>query len=125
MSPTSSGMRGGQPSTTQPTAAPWLSPNVVTRNRWPTVLNDMAWPVRPCGIPRVRAGQIAFGERGRSAAAAHAAVREAIDDALADIDRRRLGGRRDAEDRNQRPGGAAVGDDDGVAVERLVPLAHA
>src|SRR5215471_7607586 len=35
------GMRGGQPSTTQPIAAPWLSPNVVTRKRWPKVLNDM------------------------------------------------------------------------------------
>ena len=35
------GMRGGQPSTTQPIAGPWLSPQVVTRNRWPKVLCDM------------------------------------------------------------------------------------
>ena len=35
-------MRGGQPSTTQPIAGPWLSPQVVTRNRWPKVLCDMA-----------------------------------------------------------------------------------
>ena len=40
-----SGMPGGQPSTTQPIAGPWLSPKVVTRNRWPKVLNDMAVPV--------------------------------------------------------------------------------
>ena len=32
---------GGQPSTTQPSAGPWLSPQVVTRNRWPKVLCDM------------------------------------------------------------------------------------
>src|SRR3954463_14105448 len=32
---------GGQPSTTQPRAGPWLSPQVVTRNRWPKVLCDM------------------------------------------------------------------------------------
>ncbi len=37
-----SGMPGGQPSTTQPNAGPWLSPQVVTRNRWPNVLCDMA-----------------------------------------------------------------------------------
>jgi hypothetical protein len=41
MSASLSGMRGGQPSTTQPIAGPWLSPKVVTRNRWPKVLNDM------------------------------------------------------------------------------------
>src|SRR6185312_7480671 len=37
-----SAMPGGQPSTTQPSAGPWLSPQVVTRNRWPNVLCDMA-----------------------------------------------------------------------------------
>src|SRR5690348_12248550 len=40
MSASDSGMRGGQPSTTQPIAGPWLSPQVVTRNRWPKVLWD-------------------------------------------------------------------------------------
>src|SRR5437867_1395549 len=34
-------MPAGQPSTTQPIAGPWLSPKVVTRKRWPKVLNDM------------------------------------------------------------------------------------
>src|ERR1019366_8224749 len=42
MSASVSGMRGGQPSTTQPIAGPWLSPKVVTRKRWPKVLWDMA-----------------------------------------------------------------------------------
>src|SRR5262249_29165020 len=101
MSPTSSGMRGGQPSTTQPTATPWLSPNVVTRNRWPNVLNDMASPVRQRGIARGNAGQIE-STAGWSAVAAHAAVGEAIDDALPDIDRGRLGGWGDAQDPYQR-----------------------
>src|SRR5215211_5367498 len=36
-----SGSSGGQPSTTQPIAIPWLSPKVVTRNMWPKVLKDM------------------------------------------------------------------------------------
>ncbi len=36
------GIRGGQPSTTQPIAGPWLSPKVVTRNNWPKVLKDIA-----------------------------------------------------------------------------------
>src|SRR5215469_12820069 len=35
-------MRGGQPSTTQPIAGPWLSPKVVTRNKCPKVLNDIS-----------------------------------------------------------------------------------
>ena len=46
------GMRGGQPSTTQPIAAPWLSPKVVTRNKWPNVFNDMKFGAehRCCGL---------------------------------------------------------------------------
>src|SRR5438093_666923 len=41
MSASVSGMPGGQPSTTQPIAGPWLSPQVVMRNRRPNVLYDM------------------------------------------------------------------------------------
>ena len=41
MSASESESRGGQPSTTQPIAGPWLSPQVVTRNRWPKLLWDM------------------------------------------------------------------------------------
>src|SRR3981189_3068944 len=40
-SSTASGSSGGQPSTTQPIATPWLSPKVVTRNMWPKVLKDI------------------------------------------------------------------------------------
>src|SRR6202165_4488753 len=58
MSASLSGMRGGQPSTTQPIAGPWLSPKVVTRNRWPKVLNDILRLGR-CGSLRPRRGQIA------------------------------------------------------------------
>src|SRR3977135_3816766 len=36
-----SGRPGGQPSTMQPMAGPWLSPNVVTVNSLPMVLPDM------------------------------------------------------------------------------------
>src|SRR5271170_4868625 len=41
MSASLSAKRGGQPSTTQPMAGPWLSPKVVTLNKCPNVLNDM------------------------------------------------------------------------------------
>jgi hypothetical protein len=41
MSSLVSGISGGQPSTTQPIAIPWLSPKVVTRNMWPKVLKDI------------------------------------------------------------------------------------
>ena len=34
----SSATPGGQPSTVAPKAGPWLSPHVVTRNKWPNVL---------------------------------------------------------------------------------------
>src|SRR5215469_1416891 len=68
MSATSSGMRGGQPSTTQPIAAPWLSPKLVKRNIWPKVLNDMAvFAVREGGTARPVGGQIS---RRRSLTAA-------------------------------------------------------
>src|SRR5579863_8775601 len=63
MSASVSGMRGGQPSTTQPIAGPWLSPKVVTRNIWPKVLNDMAemvWKPGRAGLgsPRLSTGQM-------------------------------------------------------------------
>src|SRR5262249_20005589 len=43
MSASVSGMPGGQPSTTQPIAGPWLSPQLVMRKIWPNVLNDMTY----------------------------------------------------------------------------------
>src|SRR5260370_42510304 len=59
MSVTLSGMPGGQPSTTQPSATPWLSPKVVTRKRWPNVLCDMKNPDAQFGSPHHDSGQIA------------------------------------------------------------------
>ncbi len=41
MSVSASSMPGGVPSTTQPIAGPWLSPQVVKRNRWPKLLCDI------------------------------------------------------------------------------------
>ena len=41
MSGSASAMPGGVPSTTQPIAGPWLSPQVVTRNRVPKLLSDI------------------------------------------------------------------------------------
>ena len=77
MSGAVSGSPGGQPSTTQPIAGPWLSPQVVTRNRWPKVLWDIARAVpesvgapgiRGCGCnprPARRFGQL-LGAPGRA-----------------------------------------------------------
>src|SRR3954468_17679618 len=47
MSASDSASPGGQPSTTQPIAGPWLSPKFATRKRWPKVLTDIARSV--CG----------------------------------------------------------------------------
>src|SRR5690348_5245925 len=72
MSAASSGMRGGQPSTTQPITAPWLSPKLVNRNRWPKVLKDMGVSAAAgFGSPAWCGGQIDRGaaRRGRSPAA--------------------------------------------------------
>ena len=41
MSCSDSSRPGGQPSTMQPSAGPWLSPKLVTQKRWPNVLPDM------------------------------------------------------------------------------------
>src|ERR1700759_4089022 len=56
-------MPGGQPSITQPSAGPWLSPKVVTRNIWPKVLNDISLELQRFGL-RVQPSDlaIAYGE---------------------------------------------------------------
>src|SRR5690242_6737269 len=41
MSPSAISRPGGQPSTTQPMAGPWLSPKLVTQNSLPSVLPDI------------------------------------------------------------------------------------
>src|SRR5690606_37461408 len=57
MSASTSARRGGQPSTTQPIAGPWLSPQVVTRNRWPKLL----WLMPPLYAAAAAGGRSAVG----------------------------------------------------------------
>src|SRR4029453_14187355 len=72
MSASDSGMRGGTPSTTQPMAGPWLSPQVVKRKRWPKLLKDISG-LRIDPLPE-------FGRPGRRFGAQHA------DDVIAAVD---------------------------------------
>src|SRR5262245_25229246 len=145
MSASVSAMRDGQPSTTQPIAAPWLSPKVVTRKRWPKVLNDMEFLPLRCGSPRASRGQMALpGNRarvivGRCPAAMDRSLgghqvrpscitgepvsREDVDHALVDGIMRGVLWRCQPEMRDQRARGAAVRGDDRVIVDRLVPPA--
>src|SRR5215471_11533774 len=58
MSASLNGIRAGQPSITQPIAGPWLSPKVVTRKRWPNVLNDMDFTAGGFGSPAALRGQM-------------------------------------------------------------------
>src|SRR5664279_2403456 len=129
MSAASSGMRGGQPSTTQPIAAPWLSPKLVNRNIWPNVLNDMVDPpcarfrtARPCG------GQIRRNDSPRMeglSVPCQLFALEHINHALFDIDQRRSSRFGDAEMGDQSARGAAMGGGHRVASQRLVPISDA
>src|SRR3984893_15732853 len=70
MSASLRGIPGGHPSTTQPIAGPWLSPNVVTRKRWPKVLKDINSCRPRFGNRRAERGQregqvVEFMVRGR------------------------------------------------------------
>src|SRR5262245_66411079 len=122
MSVSVSGMRAGQPSTTQPIAGPWLSPKVVTLKRWPKVLNDIEFRSTPCRSPRGCRGQIpapksvngaraAFNEdaRSRSRVPREPLLREEIDHALIDAILRGILRRGESEMRNQRPRGPRMG----------------
>src|SRR5262245_43299191 len=120
MSASVSAMRGGQPSTTQPIAAPWLSPKVVTRKRWPKVLNDIGFHPPACGSPRAGRGQM-----GRSAIAGERCARKHIDHALVDGIMRGILGRGELEMGDERAGGDAMGGDHGVPIDSLVPFADA
>src|SRR5213080_4708017 len=127
MSASVSGMRGGQPSTTQPIAGPWLSPKVVTLNRCPKVLNDMALRSAPCGSPRGCRGQMpapecvtalepAWNWRSRSRVPREPLLREQINHAVIDGIMRRVLRRREPEMRDQRARGAAMGGNDRIAL---------
>ena len=61
----SSATPGGQPSTMAPIAAPWLSPQVVTRNRWPKLLSGMG-VLRVSGAGCGAAGAVRSGKPDHS-----------------------------------------------------------
>src|SRR5664279_468625 len=118
ISAASSGIRGGQPSTTQPIAAPWLSPKLVNRNIWPNVLNDMAVSLCALFVQRALAA-VKSSVPGQLFALKH------IDHALLDIDQRRGGRLGDAEMGDQPARGTAMGGGHRVADQRLVPISDA
>jgi hypothetical protein len=57
MSVSASAMPGGQPSTTQPIAGPWLSPKEVTQKSFPKVFPDIAQ------VPFVHQNSIKFNDK--------------------------------------------------------------
>src|SRR6266404_7935589 len=133
MSASVSAMRGGQPSTTHPIATPWLSPKVVTRKRWPKVLNDMEFHSPPCGSPRVSRGQMSLRDEDaghgcrqvRSSCMAGEPVSlENVDHALVDGITRGMLRRCEREMCNERARGAAVGGDHRILADGFVPIAY-
>src|SRR3569623_858654 len=122
MSSTASGMRGGQPSTTQPIAGPWLSPKLVKRIMRPKVLKDIAFPLRRCSTSAAKPGQTWV--RAWLRIPAHSPAAENIDDALGHIDERRRRRLCHPEIGHQTARSAAVGDHDRVTLESLVPGTH-
>src|ERR1035441_6037031 len=118
MSAASSGMRGGQPSTTQPIAAPWLSPKLVNRKRWPNVLNDMGVPLVAGVVTRSLAAV-------KSGVARESLALENVNHPLRNIEQRRGGRLGDAEMGDQPARGTAMGGDHRVGRQALVPLSDA
>src|SRR5215813_9343515 len=108
MSASESGIRGGTPSTTQPMAGPWLSPQVVKRKRWPKLLKDIS-------DLRVEPLQ-EFGDFGRRFGPEHA------DDVIAAVDMVDLAGDTRGQFAQEIEAGAAhlIGGD--VALQRRVQL---
>src|SRR5665213_3104634 len=119
MSASVSAMRGGQPSTTQPIAAPWLSPKLVNRNICPKVLNDMG-----LGTPQPCGGQILLNRAVNSRISRHPVALKHVNDALRDIDQGRRCGLGDAEISHQPAGGATMGGRHGVVFQARIPAAH-
>src|SRR5471032_186460 len=143
-------MPGGQPSTTQPMAGPWLSPKVVTRKRWPNVLWDMdslmvapealallAFPVALLFWSRREAPRSARGSRSllgclphgtrignRAACAGQLCDLGALnpeDHALRLIQGRHARGIQAQEQASQDPGGGAMADGEGVGFQAVHP----
>src|SRR5882724_3731956 len=108
MSASESGMRGGTPSTTQPIAGPWLSPQVVKRKRWPKLLKDIS------GL-RIEPLQ-ELGDLGRRFGAQHA------DDVIAAVDVVNLAGDAGRQLAQEIESGAADIFGRDVALQRRVEL---
>src|SRR4051812_4821688 len=123
MSAVSKGTSGGQPSTTQPSAGPWLSPKVVTRKRWPNVLWDMGGSA---GNARVLRAKGVTGQTVQPASdPAGLALVEDDDAALPDLGIRSLCAREAADEVHQHAGHAAVGHHDALLGKRVQPGPHA
>src|ERR1700719_2172048 len=119
MSSTVSGICGGQPSTTQPIATPWLSPKVVTRNRWPKVLWDMV-----CRNAQTPLGQIVKRFDSPLTILRQPFIAEHINRAMLDREISGTFGGLKAERDHQRPRGAAMGDRDRVARQAPIPVRY-
>src|SRR4051812_21948414 len=117
MSASVSGMRGGQPSTTQPIAAPWLSPKLVNRKRWPKVLKDI-------GVPLLRS-LVARGPAAvKSGVTGHLIALKYVNHALRHIEQRRGGRLGDTQIGHQPACGATVGGRYRVPRQAVVPSRH-
>src|ERR1035437_11146054 len=118
MAAPASGMRGGHPPTAQPLAAPWLSPKLVNRKRWPNVLNDMGVPLVAGVVTRSLAAV-------KSGVARESLALENVNHPPRNIEQRRGGRLGDAEMGYQPARGTAMGGDDRVGRQALVPLSDA
>src|SRR5687768_3725881 len=134
MSASESTMPGGQPSTTQPIAGPWLSPKVVTRKSCPKVLNDMVF-YRWALVARVPAGvkfnspsartTVALRPQGGLRVAGQPLPFEHIDDPMLDGIVRSIIRRGDREMRDEGACGAAMGGNHGIVADGPVPALNA
>src|SRR6516162_1309852 len=125
MSASLNAIPAGQPSTTQPIAGPWLSPKVVTRKRWPNVLNDIGCRLPVFASSPIRPRQISHARSTPLTVTCQLLSRERVDDALLDGIARRLLRRRQSKVGYERACRAAVGGHYGIGNDARVPLRHA
>src|SRR5262249_46113468 len=117
-------MPAGQPSTTQPIAGPWLSPKVVTRKRWPNVLNDIGCQLPVFANSPIRLRQISHPRSAPLTVTRQFISHERVDDALLDGIARRLLRRRQRKVGYERTCRAAVGGHHGIGNDARVPLRY-
>src|SRR3954454_390298 len=120
ISASSRGMRGGTPSMTTPIAGPWLSPQVVKRNKFPKLLPAMAPSADSSSALLARAGT---GQAGQKLRRRRRIVhRDHADGMVPGIDMMDLAGHARAQVAQQVEGGVAdfLGAD--IALKRRVQL---